>query len=113
MSTTVVNSGSIIEVKAGTNITVSGSGSVDIINKVFTTDVIDNISNQIEIKSKTSIEVKDVNNLIEVYKSGIIGGSGGDSLWEVDGLETIAPKFDKKINASHLTGELSGGLFQP
>lgn len=67
----------------------------------------------IEIKSKSILEVKEVTNQIDIYKAGIIGAGGGDSLWQVGSGDLIEPKFDKKVDAATLTGELSGGIFQP
>ena len=64
-------------------------------------------------KIKSVIEIKEVINQIDIYKSGIIGPGGGDSLWMVAAGDVIEPKFNKKVDAAKLTGELNGGIFQP
>lgn len=35
------------------------------------------------------------------------------TLWEADGSTTIKPIYSKTVDASNLSGELYGGLFQP
>lgn len=69
---------------------------------------------KIEIKALSSIDIIEVNNNIEIYKSGLSGGGGsGDSLWQSSGLDTIEPRFNKKVDTSSLVGTIEGGLFQP
>jgi hypothetical protein len=38
---------------------------------------------------------------------------GGSTLWQADGETKIKPLDDKLVDATHLTGEISGGLFHP
>ncbi len=38
---------------------------------------------------------------------------GGSTLWQADGETKIKPLNDKLVDAEHLTGEISGGLFHP
>ena len=92
-----IKSKSILDVKEGTN-------HIDIYKAG---------GNTIEIKSKSILDVKEVTNHIDIYKAGILGAGGGDSLWQVGAGDLIEPKFNKKVDATTLSGELSGGIFQP
>jgi hypothetical protein len=63
------------------------------------------------IQKKNIIEIVNKPVLINIYKSGI--SVSGDSLWQLDGSTNIAPKNNKKIDAIHLSGVITGGIFQP
>lgn len=76
---------------------------IEIINKTGT----------IEIKTASILEVTEVNPQIDIYKAGLVGAGGGDSLWQVGSGDLIEPKFNKKVDATSLSGEISGGIFQP
>lgn len=44
---------------------------------------------------------------------GLPGPPGSGDFWETETEGTIKPANGKTIDATHLTGELFGGLFQP
>ena len=69
-------------------------------------------NNLIQVNGKpVLIDISLKPNSIHIYKSGI--NVSGDSLWQLDGATNIAPKSNKKIDAIHLSGVITGGIFQP
>lgn len=108
----IINKSGTIDILSSGLIDVQQGNKTEVIGMVYQTDVV-KINNNIEVKGLSNIEVKEVNNHIEIYKAGLIGAGGGDSLWEVGAGDIINPKFNKLVNAEKLTGEISGGIFQP
>jgi len=46
-----------------------------------------------------------------VTAGGVLVSATG--MWEADGLTTIKPMDGKTVDASHISGEVDGGIFQP
>lgn len=75
-------------------------------------NVIINIDEAIDnVTISVSESVDDVEVNVYEYVNWI--GGGDSSMWEIDGATTIKPKDSKTVDGSHLSGVVTGGIFQP
>jgi hypothetical protein len=67
----------------------------------------------IYIEAEGELTVPEADPIFQAWLAATPPAYPSDMLWEADGLTEIKPKDDKKVSGDHITGTISGGLFQP